>query len=125
MVLLSAVLTITGLGCSESVSLDVWGLEVKPNPAHVGEEVVFEFNLLIVPTRDIRLSAVVDGETYSMESRTYNVNSRFEWPLGDAANMIAEYGAGTHTAQVVLLDLESNRQLGSNQVSFELVDAAQ
>ncbi len=118
-------LAVTGLACSESISLDVGDLEVKPNPAQAGEDIAFEFFLMVMPARSVRLSAVVDGVTYSMETRSFNVNARFEWPLGDAADMIAQYGAGTHNAQVLLLDIEEGIQLGSEQVSFELVEAPQ
>jgi len=122
---LAVAVAVTGSGCSEGMQLDIFDLEVKPNPAQAGEDIAFEFFLIVMPARSIRLSAVVDGVTYAMETRSFNVNARFEWPLGDAVDMIAEYGAGTHTAQVLLLDIEEGVQLGSEQVTFELVDAAE
>lgn len=110
------------LACNTALSFDIGALEVVPDTATAGEQVELRFFLLIAPARTVRLSALIDGDAYQIESATLNVNGTYKWPLGDAADMIARYGAGSHSAQVEVLDLEGNRSVSTALTTFQLVD---
>jgi hypothetical protein len=119
---LSAAVAVATVGCNTELTLNAEALEVVPSSAQPGDEVVFEFFLTVIPARTIRLSALVDGSTYRMETLTLNVNGPFEWIMGDAADLIAEYGTGVHSSEVVVLDLEADVSVSTNLATFELVE---
>lgn len=83
-------------GCSSDLLLAASDLEFAPNPARPGDSVVVSFRLTLVPKHEYVAVVLIDGREHLRVTRFEAVNGPVLFTLGDAADLIARYGAGTH-----------------------------
>lgn len=109
-----------GCGLVENVTLEAFGLQVVPTPAQEGDLVSFDFRLTVAASGPVSLSALIDGEEYSTQTAPSLFAGVFSWEIGDAADLIARFDLGDHTAQVRVRDPEGHTA-STEQVTFTLV----
>lgn len=121
-VLAALIAMVVGAGCKvgDDVAYSVGVLDIVPNPAQQGDVVSFNFNLVVVPERNFTLTAFIDDTEHASQARQEQYAGPFEFVIGDAADLIAEYGVGTHSARVVLRIQEDNRVFETSTTDFEL-----
>lgn len=115
------VLAVGASGCDNAVGLSASDLEVIPNPAHVGDTVVFVFAITVVPRQAFTISIRIDGVEHSVESRNEEINDLVIHQMGDAAGLISTYGLGTHLGSVQIRLADGGRTATSTR-TFELQD---
>jgi hypothetical protein len=86
--------------CGSDLILAAGDLSVVPDPAHPGDSVKFIFNLTLVPKHDYIATVLIDDREHSRVSRSEAINGPVELNIGDAAELIARYGTGTHRGVV-------------------------
>jgi hypothetical protein len=101
----------------------VGNLEVVPNPAQQGDVVTFVFNLIVVPERSFTVMASIDDTSHSNQTFRERRDGPFEYTVGDAADLIEQYGLGTHTAAVQVRLNETSDVIGAQSAEFELQSA--
>jgi hypothetical protein len=107
-------------GCGDSLLFSVGNLEVVPNPAVFGQAVTFAFDLTIVPEHEFTISAFIDDELHTSTARTGLVDGPFELDVGNATDLLARYGAGEHSARIVVVLTDVGREARTGPVTFEL-----
>jgi hypothetical protein len=107
------------LACTEFF-LSATSLQVSPVAAQPGEEVFFVFNLTLVPAQSFTVIGFVNGEEQARETRNESYDGGFVLPIGDAADLIAAFGVGTHVAHVEVQLNESDRSTRTRNVEFLL-----
>lgn len=120
----AAVFAITA--CSElgSFRLSASNLDIGPNPAVPGDQVVASFILLLAPVQRHTVVLTIDDREHFRETSTDTPPLPYVITLGDAADLIATYGVGTHTARVEVRAEEEGETTRTQTASFELRDAA-
>jgi len=111
-----------GCGLVENLTLEAFGLQVSPTPAQEGDLVSFTFNLTVAASGPVSLSATIDGEEYSTDTAPSLYAGVFNWEIGDAADLIARFDLGEHTARVRVRDPSSGHSATTEQVTFTLVE---
>ena len=109
--------------CSD-FQLSASNLEIGPNPAVPGETVVAAFNLVLSPTQPYTIIVTIDNQEHSRV--THNDQPLFvqTLELGDAADLIATYGVGVHSARVEVVAEDDNESSRTQSKAFELRQAA-
>ena len=109
--------------CSD-FQLSAFNLDIGPNPAEPGETVIAAFNLVLAPRQPYTVILTIDNEEHSRV--THNDQPPFVQTieLGDAADLIATYGEGVHTARVEVVAEDKNESSRTASRSFELRQAA-
>lgn len=109
-------------GCKigEDVIYSVGMLDIVPNPAQQGDVVAFNFNLIVVPERNFIVTAFIDDTEHASHALQQRHEGLFEFPVGDAGDLIAEYGLGMHSARVLVRIQEDNRSFQTSTTDFEL-----
>ena len=113
--------TLLGCGLTENVTLEAFGLQVSPAPAQEGDLVSFDFSLNVAASQPVILSALIDGEEYSTQTAPSFYSGLFSWEIGDAADLIARFDLGDHTAQVRVRESDGGHTAATEQVTFTLV----
>ncbi len=122
--LLASGLMAPGLsGCTELL-FSARDLEVVPNPAEPGQQVSFVFAMTLVPSHPFTATAFIDGQPHLSESGEGVVESLIEMQIGDAADLIAQYGTGQHTARVLVQLDDDSQSAGTQEIVFELQEAS-
>jgi hypothetical protein len=91
---------IVSLACSSDLLLVASDLEVFPNPAQPGDSVKFVFRLTLVPKHRYVAKVLINNTEHLRLERSEAINGPVEINLGDAADLIARYGEGTHRGVV-------------------------
>lgn len=109
-------------GCKigEDVVYSVGILDIVPNPAQQGDAVTFNFNLIVVPERTFTVTLFIDDTEHASQTLQQRYDGPFEFSVGDAGDLIAEYGLGTHSARVAVSIQEDNRVFETSTTNFEL-----
>jgi hypothetical protein len=110
-----------GCGLVENVTLEAFNLQVVPTPAQEGDLVSFDFRLNVAASAPVSLSALIDGEEYSTQTVPSFYSGVFTWEIGDAADLIARFDLGDHTAQVRIRESDGGHTAATEQVTFTLV----
>jgi hypothetical protein len=66
------------------------------------------------------MTVFIDGTAYASQTRTARFDGPFEFVLGPAADLIAAFGRGTHSARLDLRVNEGARVIINQGVSLEL-----
>jgi hypothetical protein len=114
------------IACSElgNFRLRASDLEIGPNPAVPGDQMVASLIVLVAPVQRHTIVLTINGTEHSRVTSSDAPPIPYIIALGDAAGMIAAYGTGTHTARVDVHAEEANESASTRSVSFELRDAA-
>ncbi len=110
--------------CTADLLLAAQELEISPSPALPGDTVTFVFQLTVVPAQSYTVIVLIDGTEHLRVTRVELVNGPFEIKLGDAADLIARYGAGTHTGDIEVQLNERSRIARAASREFVLEAAA-
>ena len=110
-------------GCVGDLILSTSNLQVNPNPAVPGQTVVFTFILTVVPEHSFRVVALVDDLEHTSKDYATTLSGPFDFVVGTADELIAQYGVGEHTARVEIRLLDQDNVARSAAVSFELAEA--
>ena len=86
--------------CGPDVLVGVSGLEIVPDSAEAGQLVSFTFKLTVVPAQGFTLIARIDGNEQTRLVLYAAEDGPFTIDIGDAADLIAAYGLGTHEGAV-------------------------
>ena len=112
--------TLLGCGLVENLTLEAFDLQVSPTPAQEGDLVSFNFRLTVAASGPLSLTALIDDEEYGTNTAPSVFAGVFNWEIGDAADLIARFDLGDHTAQVRVLDPASGHTATTEQVTFTL-----
>lgn len=116
----AAVLAITA--CSE-FHLSASHLEIGPNPAVPGDVVVTSFILSLVPIQRHTIRIMINDTEHVSVTSSEQPPVPYLITLGDAADLISAYGAGTHSARIEVRAEDADRTARTQSVSFELRQA--
>ncbi len=95
-------------------------LEVFPNPAQPGDSVKFVFQLTLVPKHRYVAKVLINDTEHLRLERFEAINGPMEINLGDAADLIARYGEGTHRGSVEVEVTEKSLIARSGEKDFLL-----
>lgn len=95
-------------------------MAVSPNPAVPGDAVVATFVLNLVPQQSHTMIVVIDDTEHLRLTSSDDTRAPITIQLGDAADLIAEYGTGEHAAYVRVIANESDEATRTQAVGFEL-----
>lgn len=121
---LAALLVITACSDLGSFRLSTSNLEIAPNPAMPGDQMVASFVLLLAPLQRYTVVLTINETEHSRVTSDEAPPIPYIITLGDAADLISTYGTGVHSARVEVHAEESNESARTRSVSFELRDAA-
>lgn len=123
-VTLAALLVSTA--CSEfgGFRLRASNLEIGPNPAVPGDQMVATVIVILAPVQRHTVILTINDTEHSRVTSSDAPTIPHVISLGDAANLIATYGTGTHSARVEVHADEANESARTQSVTFELRDAA-
>lgn len=109
------------VGCSD-LHLSARELVISPDPAVPGDAVTATFLLSLIPVQGHTIILVIDDAEHLRVTSSDAPEIPVVLALGDAAELIATYGTGEHTAHVVVhVDDEVTR---TRSVGFELNEPA-
>lgn len=115
---LVTVLVITA--CFKDLQLSAFDLQIAPNPAVPGDQVVASLAVILVPVQRHTIIVTIDNTEHLRVTSTEAPPRPYVIALGDAADLIARYGAGTHAARVEVRAEESDESARTQTVGFEL-----
>jgi hypothetical protein len=116
--------TVPACNLGEDLTLEVYDLQVVPAQAQAGDIVSFTFTLIVITSGSVNLTALIDDDAFRTQQIPGYHSSEFQWVLGDAQELIDQYGLGEHTARVSVVDGGTGRAVNSSVVTFELVAPA-
>lgn len=117
-------LVLAAAACTSDLLLAAQELEIGPSPAQPGDTVTFVFQLTVIPEQSFTVIVLIDGTEHLRVTRVEAANGPFEIKVGDAADLIARYGAGTHTGGIEVQLNERNRIARTQAKDFVLETAA-
>lgn len=118
---LVAMLAITACG---DFHLSARSLEIGPNPAVPGDVVVASVDVILIPTQRHTIVVMIDNKEHLSVTSNEAPPRPLLITLGDAADLIAEYGTGAHSAHVEVRAEEKNQTARTESVAFALQQAA-
>ncbi len=109
-------------GCKigEDKAFSIGVLFISPNPAQQGDVVTFTFDLIVIPERSFTVTAFIDDMAHTSQTFQQRQNGLFDFEVGDAGDLIAQYGLGTHTGRVEVLIAPDDELLANSARNFEL-----
>jgi hypothetical protein len=110
-------------GCEE-FHLSTSALQIVPNPARPGDPVMAMFLLRLIPMQRHTMIVAIDGAEHVRVTRDELTEIPVVIELGDAAELIATFGTGGHTARVEVRVPGENESVHTRTVSFTLNPAA-
>ena len=106
-------------GCN-SFHISTSNMAISPNPAVPGDAVIATFVLNLVPQQRHTIIVVIDDTEHLRVTSSDDTRAPITVQLGDAADLIAQYGTGEHSAYVRVIANESDEATRTQAVSFEL-----
>ena len=106
-------------GCN-NFHISTSDMVISPNPAVPGDAVVATFVLNLIPQQSHTMIVVIDDTEYLRLTSTDDTRAPITIQLGDAADLIAQYGVGEHAAYVRVIANESDEATRTQAVGFEL-----
>lgn len=106
-------------GCN-NFHISTSDLAISPNPAAPGDAVVASFILNLVPQQSHTVIVVIDDTEHLRVTSSDDTRAPITIQLGDAADLIAQYGTGEHAAYVRVIANESDEATRTQAVGFEL-----
>lgn len=117
--LLAAAL-LSAAGCDSDFVLSASNLQIGPNPARPGDQVVASFIVTLVPTQPHTILVMIDGAEHLRVSSDEAPAVPTLLDLGDAGDLIETYGSGEHAAHVEVHLTERGEVARSQSAIFEL-----
>ena len=108
-------------GCGD-FHLSMSDLTISPLPARPGDMVVASFILNLIPPERRTIIVVIDSTEHMRITHSDAINNPIVLELGDAADLIAQYGAGQHAAHVRVHADESDEATRTPWTQFLLED---
>ena len=108
-------------GC-DNFHISTSDMAISPNPARPGDAVVAAFVLNLIPQQSHTMIVVIDDTEHLQLTSSDDTRAPITIQLGDAADLIAQYGTGEHTAYVRVIANESDEATRTQSVGFELLD---
>lgn len=96
-----AIACIFVIGCGE-FHMSASELTVGPSPAVPGDTVVASFFLSLLPIQSHTVIVIIDGEEHMRVTSSEAPAIPVTLELGDAADLISEYGTGEHDVYVMV-----------------------
>jgi hypothetical protein len=121
---LATMLAVTACNEFGGLRLRASDLEIGPNPAVPGDQMVATLLVLLVPVQRHTVVLTINGVEHSRTTSSDEPPIPYVIQLGDAADLIAAYGTGTHSARVEVHAEEANETARTRSVTFELQAAA-
>jgi hypothetical protein len=103
--------------------LSTSNLQIGPDPAVPGDMVVALFVLRLVPTQRHTIVLMIDNTEHLRLTSDEAPANPVILDLGDAADLIAKYGVGAHSAFVEVHAHEANETTRTQSASFQLNEA--
>ena len=116
---MSALLAALAAACSE-FHLSTGDLNIAPNPAVPGDLVVAAFGVRVIPAQRHTIVVFIDDEEHTRVTSSTAPATPVVIELGDAAALIATYGAGAHSAYVEVHVPEENARTRTRSTTFQL-----
>jgi hypothetical protein len=110
-------------GCEE-FHLSTAALQIVPDPARPGDPVMAMFVLRLIPMQRHTMIVAIDGAEHLRVTRDDLTEIPVVIELGDAADLIATYGPGDHTARVEVRVPAANESSHTGTVTFTLSPGA-
>lgn len=98
---LVAAVAVLAIGCGD-FHMTTSDLSLAPNPAVPGDNVVASFLLSLVPTQSHTIIVIIDDSEHMRVTSSQAPPVPVVLELGDAAELISEYGAGEHDVHIVV-----------------------
>ena len=114
---------IAATACSE-IHLSAFNLEIAPVSATPGDAVIASFRVNVVPTQSHTIIVMIDGVEHTRVTSDEPPPVPVIIALGDAAELIDQYGAGTHAAHIEVQAHEANEVARSASALFELEESS-
>ena len=114
----AAALTLGVAACGD-FALSARNLQISPDTAYPGDSVVFAFELIVFPAQQFTIAALIDGATHLTEVRTEQAAGPVVINAGDAADLIGQYGVGTHEGAIEVR-LQSGERTATASHTFVL-----
>jgi hypothetical protein len=108
-------LVLTAPYCGPDLRLAATDLEISPNPAQAGDAVSFSFTLTVIPEQGYTVIALIDGTERTRVSGFESVDGPFVIDVGDAGDLISQYGLGTHLGAVEVRLQDQSRTATANR----------
>lgn len=109
-----------GVPACADLFFSVRNLDISPSPARPGDTVTFVFYMGLVPAQSYTAIVLIDGAEHTRLTRTEAVDGPVVVEVGDAADLIARYGAGSHVGNVEVQLNERSRTARSGERTFVL-----
>ena len=116
-------LVTSACGLLEGFHLSASNLQIGPNPAVPGDEVIATFFIDIAPLMRHEIILRIDDQEHVRITGTEEPSRPYVLSLGDAADLIAEYGTGMHSARIEVRVDEKDESARTQSFSFELRSA--
>jgi hypothetical protein len=110
--------------CFGDLQLSASEPQIGPNPAVPGDVVVVSFFLQLAPMQRHTVRVMIDDAEHLSVTSSEQPAAPMLIPLGDAAELIAEYGVGAHSLHIVVHAEDADRRVRTQSVPFELRQAA-
>ena len=111
---------IATLACFGDFHLRASNLQIGPNPAVPGDVVVASFIVAVTPVQRHTIVFWIDNTEHTRVTSNEAPPIPYVLTLGDAADLISEYGAGMHAAYVEVRAEEEDETARTQAVGFEL-----
>ena len=115
---LVAMLALTA--CLDDFHLSASDLDIGPNPAVPGDVVVASFIVSLIPVQRHTVIVTIDNTEHLRVTSNERPPIPYLITLGDAADLIATYGAGAHVARVEVRAEDKGESARTQSASFEL-----
>jgi hypothetical protein len=109
-------------GCRD-FHLSTGGLDLGPNPALPGQTVVASFVLNLIPAQQHTIRVFIDDSEHLKDTRTGTPPLPVIVEIGEAGDLIAEYGAGTHVVYIEIEAQDSGRSTRTRPAGLELQES--
>ena len=120
---LLAIALMTACGLLEGFHLSASNLQVGPNPAVPGDKLMASVFVDITPLERHTIILTINDIEHLRLTSNQEPTTPVVMVLGDATDLIAEYGTGTHFARVEVIADEKGRSAKTQSQSFELRSA--
>jgi len=100
---------LAALSCNDDFALSITSLDISPSPAQTGDSVTFSFILTVQPEQAFAVILRIDGTEHARMNRFEAIGEPVSFSAGDAGDLIATYGLGTHEGAVVIRLDDSGR----------------
>jgi hypothetical protein len=86
--------------CTHDFQVSARNLQISPDTALPGDSVTFAFDLIVVPAQEFTINVLIDGTTDTSETRVELAQGPYVFNVGDAGDLILQYGSGTHEGAI-------------------------